>query len=298
VVTRAGLPEGSFHEHFASTEECLQAAFDEGLRRLSEVVAEAVGREERWLARVRAGLVALLGFLDDEPRWGRLLLVDAPAGAELGCRRRVQALLGELLDEGRAQELAGDEPAGAAESTRAESAPSRELLSELVLGGVFSVIRERMTERDGSPLVELAPALVSFIVTSHLGRSAESTALAGAPPAAGGEPAGGPYPQPAELPIRATYRTACVLRAIASAPRSSNRQIAQAAGLADEGQTSKLLGRLEDRGLIENVGLGAVHGEPNAWLLTADGRRVVQAIGHGFALGAAVHGSRRVRGAA
>jgi len=153
--------------------------------------------------------------------------------------------------------------------------------------------------------VELAPSLMAFIVTSYLGQSAdlgrpaESTGITGAPPAGAGEPGGETSsPRLAELPIRATYRTTCVLRAIASAPRSSNREIAQAAGLADEGQTSKLLGRLERRGLIENVGLGAAHGEPNAWLLTPHGRRVVAVIGHGFAVSAAPKGIRRVRGAA
>ena len=44
-------------------------AFAEGLERLSDAVVEASGREERWLERLRAGLVALLGFLDDEPKW-------------------------------------------------------------------------------------------------------------------------------------------------------------------------------------------------------------------------------------
>ena len=60
----------------------------------------------------------------------------------------------------------------------------------------------------------------------------------------------------AELPIRATHRTTLVLRAIARAPYSNNREVAQAAGLADEGQTSKLLARLERQGVIENVGVG------------------------------------------
>ncbi len=57
------------------------------------------------------------------------------------------------------------------------------------------------------------------------------------------------------LPVRATHRTMLVLRAIAAAPYSSNRQIAQSAGLSDEGQTSKLLARLALRGVIENVGV-------------------------------------------
>ena len=74
-------------------------------------------------------------------------------------------------------------------------------------------------------------------------------------------PVGEPFGDAAELrsvrlPVRATHRTMLVLRAIAAAPCSSNRQVAQIAGLSDEGQTSKLLARLAQRGVIENLGLG------------------------------------------
>jgi len=289
------------------------AAFEEGLGRVADGVARAAemaapARErERWVERVRAGLVALLGFFDDEPGWGRLLLDGAPAGLELECRRRAQGVLGELLagagdgpgepgqgEPGRSEPGQVGEPEHIEESGRGDA--GRELVGELVLGGVFSVIRARMLAADGGPLVELAPSLMSFIVAAYLARGGASEELAGTSVLAS-EP-GGEGSRAAGLPVRATYRTTCVLRAIASAPRSSNREIAQAAGLADEGQTSKLLGRLERRGLIENVGLGAACGEPNAWLLTPDGRRVVKAIGHGFTVGSAVRGTRRVRGAA
>jgi len=271
------------------------AAFDEGVQRLSRAVREAVAAMGNggWLQRVRAGLVALLGFLDDEPGWGRLLIVEAPtmAGAAvLERRRRLFGVLGELLSEGCEQEIPG-----------AGLVPSLALTGELVVGGVFSVIHARViegdgraSEGDGGPLVELAPSLMSFVVVSYLGHAAASAQLEGRSASDREASSRG-----AERPVRTTYRTTLVLRAIASAPRSSNREIAQAAGLADEGQTSKLLSRLEDRGVIENAGLGQAYGEPNAWLLTPYGQRVVQAIGEGFAPGAPLaRPSRRVRGAA
>jgi hypothetical protein len=85
----------------------------------------------------------------------------------------------------------------------------------------------------------------------------------------------------AGLPIRVTHRTTLVLRAIMRSPYSNNRELAEAAGLIDEGQTSKLLARLQQRGVIKNVGLGAARGEPNAWLLTPRGERVLELIGSG-----------------
>ena len=117
------------------------------------------------------------------------------------------------------------------------------------------MIRGHIVEHPERSFAALTPALMSFILRSY--RALDPDAELGPP-------------------VRATYRTTCVLAAIAARPRSNNREIASAAGLRDEGQTSKLLSRLEQRGLVENVGLGAAYGEPNAWLLTAPGRRVLK----------------------
>jgi hypothetical protein len=59
---------------------------------------------------------------------------------------------------------------------------------------------------------------------------------------------------------------------------TANRTVADCAGIADQGQISKLLARLHRLGLIENAGAGATRGEPNAWTLTAKGREVEGAI--------------------
>jgi DNA-binding IclR family transcriptional regulator len=63
-----------------------------------------------------------------------------------------------------------------------------------------------------------------------------------------------------------------VLTVIAEQPGASNRQIAAASGITDEGQTSRLLKRLQNLELIENTGLGHARGESNAWRLTAKGK--------------------------
>ncbi len=260
-------------------------AFEEALRRLSATVEEAAGREGSWLARVRAGLVAFLGFLDDEPGWGALLVHEAPVPGAVAALRREQRVLGVLtglLD-------AGGSPAAG------EPLPSAELTSELVIGGVLSVIRTRMHKRDdGESFVELAPSLMAFIALPYLGQAAAQTELLGMSAPAWETPPDTAELRGVRLPVRATHRTMLVLRAIAAAPRSSNRQLAQIAGLSDEGQTSKLLSRLAQRGVIENVGVGIAGGEPNAWVLTVDGRRVLRLTG-----GVPCAGSpRRVRGEA
>jgi chromosome segregation and condensation protein ScpB len=65
---------------------------------------------------------------------------------------------------------------------------------------------------------------------------------------------------------------------LAAEPGASNRCIADAAGVTDQGQISKLLARLEHLGLVANLGEGPTKGEPNAWTLTAKGTQVEQAI--------------------
>ena len=264
VASRAGVSERVFYEAFQSAEACFSAAFEEGLARLSRTVEQAAAREQRWLGRVRAGLVAMLGFLEDEPEWGRFLLLRAPLDSAAAFRReqRVLGLLTGLLDDGSPQAMA-------------ELTPEPQLTAELVIGGVFSVIRARMSERNSGPLVELVPSLMSFIATPYLGEAAANGELSGAY-ATADDTLTREVERTTELPIPVTHRTTLVLGAIARAPRSSNREIAAAAGLVDEGQTSHLLRRLAQRGLIEKVPPRSGSRRENAWLLTPSGRRVIE----------------------
>jgi AcrR family transcriptional regulator len=290
VAMRAGVTESVFSDVFSSVEECYQAAFERGLERLSRTVARVAARERGWLERVRSGLVSLLGFFDDEPTWGRLLLLETPVSGAVTfeCRQRLHALLAGLI------ERRGD---GGEDDSPGRTVGSPQLLAtltgELVVGGVLSVVRAGMLEEDSGKLVELAPSLMAFIVAPYLGQAAAQAELEGKPSGAGEASDSGRSParvqaisRAGEIPIRATHRTTLVLRAIAGAPYSTNREVAQAAGLVDEGQTSKLLARLERQGVIENVGLGPARGEPNAWVLTVSGRRTVELINQSFASGA------------
>jgi DNA-binding IclR family transcriptional regulator len=79
--------------------------------------------------------------------------------------------------------------------------------------------------------------------------------------------------------MRLTYRTARVLDCVSRHAGASNRQVADYAGIADQGQVSKLLARLERLGLLANHGQGHLQkGEPNAWQLTLKGQLVAQHI--------------------
>ena len=248
-----------------------------------------MARHQRsWLDRLRAGLVGFLGFLDDEPAWGRLLVLETPVeDAIAACMReqRVMGVLTSLLDDGASQASGGPVREPAADPM---------LTAELVIGGVLSSIRIRMGKGAPEKLVELAPALMSFIVRPYLGQAAARGELTGRAIAAPDAPA-----LAGQLPIRATRRTMLVLGAIRENPYTSNRKVAEAAGLSDEGQISKLLSRLECKGLIENVGVGAARGEPNAWTITPYGDSVVERIASYYALnGDALSGASTTNGGA
>jgi AcrR family transcriptional regulator len=81
----------------------------------------------------------------------------------------------------------------------------------------------------------------------------------------------------ADTAFRMTALTREALSAVADLSAGeigpSNRQVAQAAGVKDEGQISKLLARLQAHGLLENTG-GPPKGA-NAWRLTSRGAELL-----------------------
>ncbi len=64
--------------------------------------------------------------------------------------------------------------------------------------------------------------------------------------------------------MRLTYRTVRVLTFIGEHPGASNREIADGAGIADQGQISKLLTRLERLKLVTNLGEGQIRAPPTS----------------------------------
>ncbi len=276
ITDRARVSRRTFYEVFADREDCFLAVFDDALAQATEAVAGAYGPERAWLDRVRAGLVALLAFLDERPELATLLVVDALGAGPRVLRRRAEVMstLGAALDAGGAR----------AKGARAGERPS-ELTGEGLAGAVFSVIHTRLLAERPGPLLELLGPLMGMIVLPYRGAAAARRELRGtrASSSGGKDPAAVRDPQPladplAGLPMRLTYRTLCVLGAVADSPGASNREIAERAGVADAGQISKLLARLERLGLIANGGRGHAHGESNAWRLTALGERVQGAV--------------------
>ena len=276
VVARSGVSRRTFYELFEDREDCFLAALEEALTQARGEVVTAYGSGGRWAERIRAGLLALLRFFDDEPATGRLLVVESlgagPRALEL--RKRALERIIAAVDDGRRESKPG------------ASLPS--LTAEGVAGAVFSVIHTRLltpvavgpSAREGEPrgLVELTGPLMGMIVLPYLGPAAARREAQRTHPQHTIRTRRAPRDPLQDLEMRLTYRTMRVLIALAAHPGASNRHIADQAGISDQGQTSKLLGRLQTLGLIEKTSPGQARGAPNSWQLTTKGQQLEHAI--------------------
>jgi AcrR family transcriptional regulator len=279
VVERSGVSRRTFYEHFNDREDCLLATFERALTLASDRVVPAYEEQKSWRERIRAGLVALLCFCDQEPSVARMLMCESQASGPRVAQRRAEVLgrLTRIVDHGRT--LTGTGKSGKAENISP-------LAAEGTVGGVLAVIQARLLacprtgEAKPKPLIALTNELMSMIVLPYLGSTAARRELDRPVPApASARRDGALLTDPfKDAGMRLTYRTVRVLMAIAQHPQASNRQIGETAGITDQGQISKLLSRLQRIGLVSNTGLGPGQGAPNAWALTAAGRQAVHTI--------------------
>ncbi len=294
VVARAGVSRRTFYELFDGREDCFLAAFEWGVAQARSTTIEAYRSRRTWRDRVRQALAALLAFFDSEPELARMCVIEALGAGKLVLERRAR-VLDELIAA-----LGADAPARGSEQPLL-------LTAEGIVGGAFAVIHGRLLEQEAiagagggevpadaadalrsegvggspGPLIQLHGQLMALIALPYLGPRAAGEELTRAAPevsvpakATVGRGSGRLLER---LDMRLTYRTVRCLLFIGEHPGSSNREIAQGAEVPDEGQTSKLLGRLDRLGLIAN---SRPHGpgHPNYWTLTAHGQQVLGAV--------------------
>ena len=273
ITSRARVSRRTFYELFPNREACLAAALQHVVALIESDLAELELVGLAWRERVRIGLWTILSFFDREPVLARVCVVHALRGgsAVLELREEILARLAAVVDEGRR------------ESGR--SGDFTPLIAEGLVGAALAILHARLLKRRREPLRGLLGELTGLIVLPYQGAAAARREQARPLPdplsgaarmfvkvaRAAGDPLDG-------VPMRLTYRTARVLEGVADHPGVSNRAIADHAGIADQGQVSKLLARLERLGLLANQGSGHLKGEPNAWELTIKGERVAQNI--------------------
>jgi AcrR family transcriptional regulator len=271
ITQRAKVSRRTFYELFEDREACIAALIEDVLALLEDELAQAAFEKLPWRERVRGGLIVILGVFDREPALARVCVVQALSSGPRVLERRqaILARLARVLDEGRAE--------------RGRGGDCTALTAEGLVGAAFGIVHARLVRGERTALLGLVGELMGMIVLPYLGPAAARREQMMPTPKAPAPSQSGPLLRmlPSEdplqgLPMRWTYRTARVMQGISELPGASNREVADYAGIHDQGQVSKLLARLQRLGLIANAGDGRLKGEPNAWRLTPRGDQVTQ----------------------
>lgn len=265
LIGAAHVSRTTFYELFSSTEDCLHAALARTLSDAADGVRDAYNSEQEPLAGLRGAVAEMLEQAEHNPGAARLCLLEALAGGPLMLKTRAQT----MEQAARAIHLALGDP-----KPRRRNAP---LTARAAVGAVAELLHAELLREKRGPLIELRGTLMAIIVLPYLGLDVacqEMAKTARVPSSRSERDLRDPL---TDLDFRLTYRTVRVLVAAAELPGASNREIARRAGIGDPGQISKLLRRLEGRGLLENNGDGHAQGKQNAWRLTPFGRAVQRA---------------------
>jgi AcrR family transcriptional regulator len=163
VLGRTGLYRQAFYDDFEDKADCYLQALDAGIARVEALIGTATRAERGWPAQVRAGLLALLDFLEAEPNVGRALIVEVhPAGGPAR-EKRAAAMrkAAHCLDRARLEVGSREAPA---------------IASEAVVAGIVAVLHSRLASRRDTGFKQLLPELMYVAVLPYFG-----------PEAAGGE---------------------------------------------------------------------------------------------------------------
>ena len=286
ITARARVSRRTFYDLFENREDCLLAVLEDAVAQLSAEIDAANLGGLAWRERVRGGLLAILSFFDREPTLARVCVVQALQGGPrvLAWREEFLTRLAEILDEGR--------------EAGSRARDCTDLTAEGLVGAAFAIVYARLSSgRRTEPLAGLLNELMSLIVLPYQGpaaaRQEQRRTLLPLPRARrvmpeSAEGAAVEHDPLRGVPMRLTYRTARVLEVVAEHPGASNRLVAEYADIADQGQVSKLLARLERLELMRNTGEGHAKGESNAWRLSPLGDQVARRLGastdpHGIA---------------
>lgn len=160
ICERAGLTERYFYESFRSRDELLLALLD-GIA--GEILDAVVGALDRTPGtpreRARASIAAFVQILTDDPRKGRVAIIEAVGIASLRRRRRELLSGFEALVVERAHELYGD---------HALSAPDDQMASLFFVGGLAELVSGWLTgEFEATPDQIVEAALRHFDAAAH-----------------------------------------------------------------------------------------------------------------------------------
>jgi AcrR family transcriptional regulator len=158
VVSSTGIDREVFEAHFENCEQGLLAAQETFLGRLLREATDACELSAPWPYRLRAGLRAVLSSLTEGAALARVLTVEVDAAGLALAERRLVALddFARLMRNGRE-----DHPDAA-------SLPA--VTERLLVGGVASVVAERLLREEPTATPALEAELTELLLIPYLGR--------------------------------------------------------------------------------------------------------------------------------
>jgi AcrR family transcriptional regulator len=157
VISSSGIDREVFEAHFESCEQGLLAAQETFLGRLLQDATGACQLSAPWPFRLRAGLRAVLSSLTEGAALARVLTVEADAAGLALAESRLVALddFARLMRNGR-EGLPG-----------AASLPA--VTERLLVGGVASVVSERLLREEPTATPALEAELTELLLIPYLG---------------------------------------------------------------------------------------------------------------------------------
>lgn len=160
ILDRTGVYRQAFYDNFVDKDDCFLQAYDRGVERVEALLIAAAAGEGSWTGELRAGLGALLDFLDAEPDVGRALVVEVHAAGPEALARRTAAMarINTFLE--RARDVPGE----------TESPPA--IAGEGVAAGIHAVIHSRLATGSNDGFRQLLPEFMYFAVLPYFGAEA------------------------------------------------------------------------------------------------------------------------------
>lgn len=168
VLDRTGLYRQAFYDNFADKEDCYNAAFDAGVAQLEALARAAAASETGWRAKLRAGLGAVLDFLDSRPDIGRALVVEVHAAGPEALARRAAAMkkVTDFIDLARLEAGEGESPP--------------RIAPEGVVAGIHAVVHSRLSTGVCGGFRKLLPEFMYFAVLPYFGADAAAAEMSAA----------------------------------------------------------------------------------------------------------------------
>jgi AcrR family transcriptional regulator len=165
VLDRTGVYRQAFYDNFADKDDCYLQAYDAGVERVEALMVAAAAGESAWTGKLRAGLGALLDFLDAEPDAGRALVVEVHAAGPQALAKRSAAMGRSYAFLDQAREVAAP----------AEAPPP--IAGEGIAAGIHAVIHSRLATGSSDGFRELLPEFMYFAVLPYFGAELASAEM-------------------------------------------------------------------------------------------------------------------------